>query len=90
MAAFLHSDNPVLFEVAQETAPAAFVERCDVLSDKVTHALLTFLHLADINGFITRQRIGRDATRSMDDLFNITFSFNTNQQVRLGFSTFFD
>ena len=61
-----------------------------MLSDKVAHALLTLLHLADINRFIARQRIGRDAASSVDDLFNIPFCFNTNQQIRLGFRAFFD
>ena len=53
-AAFLYSDNPVLFKIAQEAAPAAFVERCDMLGDKVADTLLAFLHLANINRFIAR------------------------------------
>ncbi|MNI85821.1 hypothetical protein D3C73_1428480 [compost metagenome] len=47
-------DDPVLFKIAQETAPAALVERRDVFGNKVADPFLTFHHLADINRLITR------------------------------------
>lgn len=53
-AALLYSDNPVLFKIAQEAAPATFVERRDVLGNKVADALLAFFHQTDINRFIAR------------------------------------
>ncbi|MPN51637.1 hypothetical protein SDC9_199286 [bioreactor metagenome] len=53
-AAFLHLNNSVLFEITQEPAPAAFVERRDVFGDKVADPFLPFFHLTDIDRFIAR------------------------------------
>lgn len=48
------SDDAVLFKIAQEPAPAALVERRDMLGDKVADTLLALPHLTNIDRFVTR------------------------------------
>lgn len=61
-----------------------------MLGNKVADALLTFLHLTDINRLIARERVGRYASRRTDDLVDIAIGLNSNQQNRLFVSALFD
>ncbi len=76
-------DTRAAFEVAQEAAPAAFIERRDVGSEKVADALLVRHHFTDINRRVIRQRIRSNAARRLNHSLYIALRLDANQQVRL-------
>ena len=83
-------NNSILLKVAQEAAPALFIKRRNVGDHKVANSLFTLHHLTDVNRLIAGKRIGRHAAGRLNNLLNIAFRFNANQQVGWRIGAVFD